>query len=88
MIKIEHTREGKQIVLCAWIRGIADEGVDPILVEREPGGVEVSYDSGGVDEITIVEMMIVIECVAEVLEGIACYVASGGNNSIPDRVIH
>ena len=60
VVPVKHAREGKQIILFAWIRGIADEGVDPSFVEREPGGVEVSYDGGSVDEIAKMEMMVVV----------------------------
>ena len=60
MVPIKRTGEGKQIVLCAWVRNIADEGVDPGLVEGEPGGVKVSYDGSGENEVTVVKIMVVV----------------------------
>ena len=60
MVPIKRTREGKQIVSCAWVRDIADECVDPGLVEGEPGGVKVSYDGSGEDEVAVVEIMVVV----------------------------
>lgn len=61
MIPIEHSREGKRVVLRAWIGSIADEGVDPSLVEGEPGGVEIAYNGSRVDEVAVMEMMVVFK---------------------------
>lgn len=61
MVPIKHAKEGKCIIFCAWIRSIADEGVDPSLVEGEPGRVEIGYHGSGVDEVAVVEMMIVFK---------------------------
>ena len=60
MVPIKRTREGKQIISCAWIRGIADEGVDPGLVEGEPGGVKVSYDRSRVNKVRVVKLMVIV----------------------------
>ena len=60
VVPIKRTREGKQIVLCAWVRNVADECVDPGLVEGEPGGVKVSYDGSGENEVAVMEIMVVV----------------------------
>ena len=59
MIPIEHSREGKHVVLRAWIRSISNKAIDPSLVEGKPGGVEISYDSSSIDEVAIVKMMVI-----------------------------
>lgn len=60
MVPVKRTREWKQIVSCAWVRNIADERVDPGLVEGEPGGVKVSYDGSGENEVAVVEIMVIV----------------------------
>ena len=60
VVPIKRTGEGKQIVLYAWVRNIADECVDPGLVEGEPGGVKVSYDGSGENEVAVVKIMIIV----------------------------
>ena len=60
VVPIKRTREGKQIILCARTRGIADEGVDPSLVEGEPGRVKVSYDRSCENEVRVVKLVIII----------------------------
>ena len=60
MVPIKRTGEGKQIVLCAWVRNSADECVDPGLIEGEPGGVKVSYDGSGENEVAVVEIPVIV----------------------------
>ena len=88
MIPIEISREGKHVVLRAWIRSITNESVYPVFVKGEPGGVEVGYNGSGVDEVAIVEMVVVIIRVTEVLHGVTCDVAPRGDNAIPDCIVY
>ena len=59
MIPIEHSREGKHVVMRAWIRSISNKAINPSLVEGKPGGVKISYDGSSIDEVAIVKMMVI-----------------------------
>ena len=92
MVPIEHSRERKQGVTRARARCVANDHVHPVpvhvVIAGKPAGVEIGDDSGGVNKIPVVEMVVVVQGVAEVEALVAGLVRAFTDDAVPDGVIH
>ena len=55
VVPVEGARHGEVAVLGRGVSAVADEGVDPVFVRRDPAGVQVTDYGRGVDEVGPVE---------------------------------
>lgn len=83
VVPVEHAADGEVGVVRGRVGDVADKGVDEVFVLREPGGVEIADDGGGVDEIAVVEVVIVVVGVSEVSVWVAGDVGRGRYDSAP-----
>lgn len=71
VVPVEVTGDGVVIVHCTRVGDIADECIDIRFVGSEPRGIKVPDYSGSVDEITVVEMVVVVIGVSEISTRVA-----------------
>jgi hypothetical protein len=60
MIPVEHSGDGKVVVFDAGIRNVSNERVDIVAISNKPSGIDITDDSGGIDEISIMKVVIII----------------------------
>jgi hypothetical protein len=66
MVPIEIARYWEELILRARVGNVADESVDVVLVGGNPRWIEVADHGSTVYEVAIMEMVVVVICVAEV----------------------
>ncbi len=77
-----------------WVGDIADHVVDLGLVGAGPGRVKMGDHGSRVDEVAPVEVMVVIDSIAELLVGILrvtsrrSFMGAVGDDATPGRVVH
>lgn len=77
MVPVEAPPHGEVLVLGAWVCNISNKCVDILLVLLEPFGIKMAKDRTGQNMVAIVEMMIVVQCVAEVGACVPSHVCCG-----------
>lgn len=88
MVPIERAGEGEVRICGDRVRSVADEHIHPIFVRRNPGWIKVSNHSGGVDEIAVVEVVVVVVGVAEIKAGVAGEVGADTDSTLPDSIVN
>jgi hypothetical protein len=85
-IKISADRE---VIICGRrVGNISDKRIDKIFVVSDPGWVQISNYSCSIDEISIMEMMIVVICISEIIPWITCHIRGTRNNTSPSSFIY
>ena len=67
---VEHAVRREVGVRGAGVGDVADEGEDLLIVRLRPLRVELGDDGGGVDEVAVVEVVVVVHRVPEVVPGV------------------
>lgn len=74
MVPVKGSGNGEVWVQGRRVGSVTDQGIDVVFVSGEPRRVEVADDSGGQNEVAIVEMVVVVIGIAKVYTSIACNV--------------
>lgn len=88
MVPVEHPREREIRIFATRVRCIADQHVHPIFVWVEPAGFQVCNDRGGVDEVPVVEMMVVVQRIPKIEDGIAGRIGARRDDAAPDGIVY
>ena len=75
--------DGEVLVPRAGVCDVADEHVDVGLVGADPRRVQVPDDGRRVDEVTPVEVVVVVQRVAKVDAVVSCHVRGGRDHAAP-----
>ena len=74
VVPVEHSGYRKVVVFRGRIGNVADESVNVILIRLQPAGIQVTNYGSGIDEVSIMEVMIVVIGVPKVGESITGHV--------------
>jgi hypothetical protein len=76
VVPVEHTVDGEVWIGGGGVSDVAYESVDIVLIRWEPGWVKVTDNSGCVDEVSKVEVVVIVICVAKINTRITCYIGT------------
>mmetsp|Transcript_110520 Transcript_110520/g.191530 ORF Transcript_110520/g.191530 Transcript_110520/m.191530 type:complete len:553 (-) Transcript_110520:1412-3070(-) len=68
--EVEVPEGGEVLVFRTWVGNVPDQGKHLLVVLLGPGLVELGDDGGGVDEVPVVEVVVVVVGVAEIEVGV------------------
>ena len=85
MVPVEHPVHREVWIGGGGVGDVAYESVDIVLICGEPGRVKVADNSGCVDEVSKVKMVVIVICVAKINTRIACNVGTARYNTPPSR---
>lgn len=66
VVPVEHPAHREKRVLRRGICNVANKRIHVVSVASQPAGIEVSDHGGGVDEVPVVKVVVVIICSAEI----------------------
>lgn len=76
MIPIEVPVDREEVILCGWVGDVTRKCVDIGFVSCKPARIKVPDHGSRIDEVSIMEVMIVVVSISEISASIACDIGS------------